>query len=184
MFKKARERQLKEEADQARIRFLENVRDKQGKEILEGNRAKEFVAKVQRRLEEGFVIICSGEMNRVPFIVYMCEETGKYHKAVDFYLEEVYAKESYARLYSRYDGQKDTMEIIDVTASGHKGQGSILMECLLYYAQKHKVHKIWGELAPCDLNDHRERLYGFYKKFGFEIIEEEGTEVEHIEKIL
>ena len=50
----------------------------------------------------------------------------------------------------------------------NKGYGSELMKRLLEYSEKRKIKKIIGELSKVD-DDHREMLFHFYKKFGFDI---------------
>ena len=50
----------------------------------------------------------------------------------------------------------------------NKGYGSELMKRLLEYSEKRKIKKIIGELSKVD-DDHKEMLFHFYKKFGFDI---------------
>lgn len=50
----------------------------------------------------------------------------------------------------------------------NKGYGSELMKRVLEYSEKKKIKKIIGELSVVDY-DHKEMLFHFYKKFGFDI---------------
>lgn len=57
----------------------------------------------------------------------------------------------------------------------NKGYGSMIMGSFLQYAVKFRVSRISGVLSRVDLerpNDHKNLLYHFYKKFGFEISED------------
>lgn len=50
----------------------------------------------------------------------------------------------------------------------NKGYGSAMMLALIDYAKQNEIECIEGWLSSVD-GDHRERLYHFYQKFGFEI---------------
>ena len=52
----------------------------------------------------------------------------------------------------------------------NKGYGSKLMQRLIDHATENDYKEIYGNLADVDM-EHRDRLEHFYKKFGFEIIE-------------
>lgn len=68
----------------------------------------------------------------------------------------------------------------------NKGYGSQMMRELISYAEQNSFKRIWGNLSNVDM-DHKERLYHFYQKFGFDIEEYEemqGCDVGRIEKLL
>ena len=56
-----------------------------------------------------------------------------------------------------------------------KGYGTAMMQKLIEYAKENGYSRIYGNLSDVDIG-HKDRLYHFYKKFGFEI-------KEYIEKI-
>ncbi len=63
-----------------------------------------------------------------------------------------------------------TIEIGDIECQkNNRGYGSIMMEKLIEYARENEFLCIHGWLSEVDY-DHKERLYHFYQKFGFEII--------------
>ncbi len=53
-----------------------------------------------------------------------------------------------------------------------KGYGTLMMQKLISFAKENGYKTIYGHLSTVDL-DHKDRLYHFYKKFGFEITENE-----------
>lgn len=60
--------------------------------------------------------------------------------------------------------------ISDITCEkNNKGYGSLMMEKLIEFARGKQYDYIEGWLSKVDC-DHKERLYYFYRKFGFEII--------------
>ena len=68
----------------------------------------------------------------------------------------------------------------------NKGYGSQMMTKLIAYAEKNGFKRIWGNLSNVDM-DHKERLYHFYEKFGFDIEEYEearNCDVGKVEKLL
>ncbi len=78
---------------------------------------------------------------------------------------------------------EDTILIGDISSSlgmsgkyENKGYGSKLMQRLIVYATENGYKEIYGNLAEVDM-EHCERLEHFYKKFGFEIIENCDDEV-------
>lgn len=52
----------------------------------------------------------------------------------------------------------------------NKGYGSAMMTKLIEYATENDYSRIYGSLSVVDIS-HKDRLYHFYKKFGFEITE-------------
>ena len=52
----------------------------------------------------------------------------------------------------------------------NKGYGSAMMQKLVEYAKENSYSLLYGNLSDIDIG-HRDRLYHFYKKFGFEITE-------------
>ncbi len=65
------------------------------------------------------------------------------------------------------------IEIVDWTAYPvNHGYGSILMSMVLEHYRNAGYQTISGWLSPVD-NDHKERLYHFYRKHGFQIMREE-----------
>lgn len=76
--------------------------------------------------------------------------------------------------------------ICDNNRDINKGYGSQMMRELISYAEKNGFKRIWGNLSNVDM-DHKERLYHFYEKFGFDIEEYDelrGCDVGKIEKLL
>ncbi|MGN1303505.1 MAG: GNAT family N-acetyltransferase [Oscillospiraceae bacterium] len=60
--------------------------------------------------------------------------------------------------------------IHDSERKHNKGYGSAMMSKLIEYATENGYSRLYGNLSDVDL-DHKDRLYHFYKKFGFEITE-------------
>ena len=52
----------------------------------------------------------------------------------------------------------------------NKGYGTAMMQKLIEYAKENGYSRIYGNLSDVDIG-HKDRLYHFYKKFGFEITE-------------
>lgn len=52
----------------------------------------------------------------------------------------------------------------------NKGYGSAMMQKLVEYAKENSYSLLYGNLSDVDIG-HRDRLYHFYEKFGFEITE-------------
>ena len=52
----------------------------------------------------------------------------------------------------------------------NKGYGSAMMQKLIEYAKENGYSRLYGNLSVVDIG-HRDRLYHFYEKFGFEITE-------------
>ena len=52
----------------------------------------------------------------------------------------------------------------------NKGYGSAMMQKLIEYAKENGYSHIYGNLSDVDIG-HKDRLYHFYEKFGFEITE-------------
>lgn len=52
----------------------------------------------------------------------------------------------------------------------NKGYGSAMMQKLIEYAKENGYSRLYGNLSDVDIG-HKERLYHFYEKFGFEITE-------------
>lgn len=52
----------------------------------------------------------------------------------------------------------------------NKGYGSAMMTKLIEYVTENDYSRIYGNLSDVDI-DHKDRLYHFYKKFGFAITE-------------
>ena len=66
-----------------------------------------------------------------------------------------------------------TITISDIECQkNNRGYGSVIMKELIEYARQNEFTHINGWLSKVDY-DHRERLYHFYQKFGFEIIQNE-----------
>lgn len=59
-----------------------------------------------------------------------------------------------------------------------KGYGTLMMQKLISFAKENRYKTIYGHLSTVDL-DHKDRLYHFYEKFGFEI-----TEIEEQDSVL
>lgn len=61
--------------------------------------------------------------------------------------------------------------IIDIICENiNMGYGSMMLEALIRYARRRRFKYIDGALIKEDY-DHKERLYHFFQKFGFEIIQ-------------
>lgn len=69
---------------------------------------------------------------------------------------------------------KEELRVITISdiicKQNNKGYGSVMMKELLNYARQNGFMYIDGWLSEVDY-DHKERLYHFYQKFGFEIIQ-------------
>lgn len=66
----------------------------------------------------------------------------------------------------------------------NRGYGSVMMEELIEYSRQNEFAHINGWLSKVDY-DHKDRLYHFYQKFGFEIIQnEEGIKFADIKLVL
>lgn len=52
----------------------------------------------------------------------------------------------------------------------NKGYGSAMMQKLIEYAKENGYSRLYGNLSDVDIG-HKDRLYHFYEKFGFEITE-------------
>ena len=52
----------------------------------------------------------------------------------------------------------------------NKGYGSAMMQKLIEYAKENGYSHLYGNLSDVDIG-HKDRLYHFYDKFGFEITE-------------
>lgn len=77
------------------------------------------------------------------------------------------------------------IHIVDFVGRVNEGYGSIVMSQFLEYIKSLPVKTISGWLSPVDLNrseEHKELLFHFYTKFGFQITENNNTY--NIHKIL
>lgn len=63
------------------------------------------------------------------------------------------------------------------------GYGSILLGELVSLAKDRKIHKIEGWLAAIDVDDHKERLFAYYEKFGFTITASTNENTQRIYEI-
>lgn len=81
------------------------------------------------------------------------------------------------------------LEIADIKFNNkyrRKGYGSELMKIVLEYSEKKKIKKVTGKLSVVDY-DHKEMLFHFYEKLGFNIIlydKIENTFFGEIEKVI
>lgn len=78
----------------------------------------------------------------------------------------------------------DALFIQDIQGGKSFGHGELAMSYLIDYAKVNSYKFITGELALCDIETHKERLYAFYTKFGFEIDFGDGTNFGMIKKTL
>lgn len=63
------------------------------------------------------------------------------------------------------------ISIIDIVCENiNMGYGTMMLEALIRYARRRRFKYIDGALIKEDY-DHKERLYHFFQKFGFEIIQ-------------
>lgn len=76
----------------------------------------------------------------------------------------------------------EKMYIEDIQIYSECGCGSILMQELIDEAKHLGIKTIIGDLSIVDLDDHKERLLHFYKKFNFEIIYTNSHSRKHPEK--
>lgn len=60
--------------------------------------------------------------------------------------------------------------IHDKQKNYNKGYGSAMMQKLIEYAKENGYSRLYGNLSDVDIG-HKDRLYHFYEKFGFEITE-------------
>lgn len=76
-----------------------------------------------------------------------------------------------SRMVCVYKEDDNAIYICDIrmeTQYRNKGIGSRMMERLIDYAKNNNIKKITGSLSKVD-NEHKERLFHYYKKFGYEI---------------
>jgi hypothetical protein len=92
-----------------------------------------------------------------------------YHNNTIYLLGEAYRTIMYApKLMFRYI-QIDHIHIEDVLVKHNNiGNGSIIMNSLILYANKCGIKKITGSLSSVD-DDHKARRDNYYKKFGFDV---------------
>lgn len=57
--------------------------------------------------------------------------------------------------------------IQDIQGGQSLGHGELAIDYLIKHAKNKHYESITGELAECDVKDHKERLIHFYTKFGF-----------------
>lgn len=72
------------------------------------------------------------------------------------------------------DNNEYSIYIVDFIGKSNQGYGSILMQEFLDYIKQMPVKLVYGFLSEIDLQrseEHKELLFHFYKKFGFEITE-------------
>lgn len=68
---------------------------------------------------------------------------------------------------------KYDIHIDDFNGVVNQGYGTLMMEQFLEYIKVFPVNEITGYLSSSDLEERRELLHHFYKKFGFDISEDE-----------
>ncbi len=71
------------------------------------------------------------------------------------------------------DEELKTITISDIECKkNNRGYGSVMMKELIEYSRQNEVAHINGWLSKADYG-HKDRLYHFYQKFGFKIIQNE-----------
>lgn len=75
------------------------------------------------------------------------------------------------RIENKYEKRIYLVDIWIAEVDSNKGYGSILMKSLIKYAKLNDFNEIYGKLSPVDNDseEHIKRRNHFYKKFGFEI---------------
>jgi N-acetylglutamate synthase-like GNAT family acetyltransferase len=82
------------------------------------------------------------------------------------------------RLSANYKDE-ETIEICDIEVFGEnegRGYGSILLQSLINFAIENSVNTISGWISQTD-KDHFDKLDSFYKKFGFEVIWDNSSNI-------
>ena len=81
--------------------------------------------------------------------------------------------------------EKEIVTIGDIQCNkNNRGYGSLMMKALITYAKQNDIKFIEGWISEVDDN-HIERLYHFYKKFGFDIIPcKDGMKIADIKLML
>lgn len=107
---------------------------------------------------------CKGRLSAVSFYCYTVGLTGKAQKIMSLYS---------AVLYNEELNYIDHIHIQDFIGSEiNQGYGSIVMQQFLKFFKTLHVDKVTGFLSFVDLGrspEHKQLLYHFYQKFGFEI---------------
>lgn len=65
--------------------------------------------------------------------------------------------------------RESKLHIDDIQGGYNKGYGTAAMQELFEIAKRKSLTKLTGNLEFGDLNDHKDRLIHFYKKFGFSV---------------
>lgn len=87
------------------------------------------------------------------------------------YVYALYKDQIVGKIVCGIDEETKLIEIGDITCKrNNRGYGSLMMAKLIEFAKVHDFRGINGWLSYVDY-DHKERLYHFYQKFGFEIIQ-------------
>lgn len=73
-----------------------------------------------------------------------------------------------SKLTAIHHGEKITISDIECIKND-KGYGSILLSELIEFAISKNIDYIDGWLSRSDVEDHKDRLFRFYQKFGFSI---------------
>lgn len=83
----------------------------------------------------------------------------------------VHNKRSFGKIICLIDKELNIIKISDIECKkSNRGYGSVMMKELIKYARQNEFKLINGWLSKVDYG-HKERLYHFYQKFGFEIIQ-------------
>lgn len=143
-----------------------------------------------KRVQENFPFICNyvNSENQIIYInlssdnngiIYAhCTMNGNKITDIDFYGRfkvNGLSRGDLQRVYTEIKYDKDDIaycELVDFLCTGNRGYGTIMMTCLINYLQCFNVSYIKGFVSDVDVNDvndkeHGNRLYHFYKKFGF-----------------
>lgn len=97
-------------------------------------------------------------------------ETVIHNDNSSLYIYALYKGRLVGQIGCGIDNKAKLISIGDITCKkNNKGYGSSLMAKLIEFAKVNGFKGIEGWLSHVDFN-HKERLYHFYRKFGFDII--------------
>ena len=76
-----------------------------------------------------------------------------------------------SRMLCVVNKESNSITICDITCRrNNHGYGSLMIKELIEYSRQNNISYLNGWLSNIDYG-HKERLYHFYRKFGFEIVE-------------
>lgn len=137
----------------------------------DSGKRNEIVKKLKKRYGTDCQFINRIEYEENNLIVLICD----YNPLIQINIFHV-SSNSVSTLKAVYYEEEKKIHICDIICySNNKGFGSILMKELINYAVGLKCKLVSGYLAKVDIDDHKDRLFHFYNKFGFKIVEKKDA---------